>query len=120
MTELRTITLATADHGDVTLTEPSWCRGHRDHDPETLRVDLAHTSEDVTLQFRGWPIAYACLDQAPFAEVATRDVQVSVSLIGRALDARGVYELAADIDTFADRLRGLADQLASIRAEGDL
>lgn len=119
MTEPRTVTLATTDHGDVTLTEPSWCAGHACHLPEE-RVDLAHTGEDVILKWQGKPISYACLDQAPYAEHAPRDVRVSVSLVGQALDARQVYELAAALDTYADRLRTLADQLLVIRTEGDL
>lgn len=120
MTEPRTVTLHTSDHGPVTLTEPTWCRGHADHDPDTLRVDLAHTGQEVVLRFRGQQLAHACLDQAPYAELASRDVQISVTVPGQALDARGVYELAADLDRFADQLRALADSLLVIRAEGDL
>ncbi|MFF3891776.1 DUF6907 domain-containing protein [Streptomyces sp. NPDC001812] len=120
MTKPRTVTLTTADHGPVTLPEPSWCIGHPHHDPDTVRADLAHTGEDIILKFRGRPIASACLDQAPHADVASREVRVSVSLLGQALDARGLYELAADLDTYADRLRDLADSLLVIRAEGDL
>ncbi|MFH9038981.1 DUF6907 domain-containing protein [Streptomyces sp. NPDC017966] len=116
----RTVTLPTIDHGPVTIPEPSWCAGHANHRPDTERVDLAHTGEDVTLHFRGQQLAHACLDQAPYAERATRDVQVSVSLTGTALDARGMYELAAALDTYADRLRTLADSLLVIAAEGDL
>lgn len=118
MTE-RTVILQTTDHGPVTLVEPSWCCGHQDHLPEE-RSDLAHTSEDVILKWRGIPLSYACLDQAPYAAVASRDVHISVSLTGTAMDAREVYELAAALDTYADRLRRLADQLLVIRAEGDL
>ncbi|MFC8408529.1 DUF6907 domain-containing protein [Streptomyces griseoincarnatus] len=117
MTEPRTVTLATLDHGDVTIPEPSWCAGHACHLPEN-RADLAHTGEDVVLKWRGQPIAYACLDQAPFSE-RSREVRVSASLVGETLDARGVYELAADLDAYADRLRTLADQLLLLRTEGD-
>ncbi|MEU8531576.1 DUF6907 domain-containing protein [Streptomyces parvulus] len=117
-TEPRTVTLATTDHGDVTLPCPSWCAGHNDHRPQ-YRTDLAHAGPDVVLKFRGRVLSEACLDQAPLAEAASRDVQVSVSLTGTALDARGVYELAADLDTYADRLRDLADQLLVIRAGED-
>ncbi|WP_103542045.1 DUF6907 domain-containing protein [Streptomyces sp. SM1] len=119
MTEPRTITLATTDHGDVTISEPSWCRGHEDHLPEE-RADLAHNTDDVILKWRGQPLVFACLDQAPYADTASRDVHVSVSLVGQALDAREVYELAAALDTYADQLRTLADQLLVVRAEGDL
>ncbi|MGV9281649.1 DUF6907 domain-containing protein [Streptomyces sp. NPDC003730] len=116
---LGTITLPTADHGDVTLPEPSWCAGHADHRPDTERVDLGHSGPEAVLKFRGRVLSVACLEQAPFAAKATRDVQVSVSLAGPALDARGVYELAADLDAYADRLRSLADQLLVILAGED-
>ncbi|WP_411091386.1 DUF6907 domain-containing protein [Streptomyces sp. 049-1] len=118
-TEPRAVTLPTADHGAVTLPEPSWCAGHPAPDPRTLRVDLGHSGPEVVLKFRGRVLSVACLEQAPCAAEATRDVQVSVSLAGPALDARGVYELAADLDTYADRLRDLADQLLVIRAGED-
>ncbi len=114
---IRTITLPTADHGPVTLTEPSWCTGHTGHDPATARADLAHAGEDVVLTFRGRHLAAACLDQAPHAELTTREPRVSVDLLGASLDARAVYELAAALDTYADRLRDLADQLLVITEE---
>ncbi|MFE1845794.1 DUF6907 domain-containing protein [Streptomyces sp. NPDC059515] len=117
MTTPRTVTLATLDHGDVTLPEPAWCAGHTGHRPQ-YRADLSHSGEDITLTFRGRPLAAACLDQSPFGATG-REVRVSVSLVGQALDARGVYELAADLDRYADQLRGLADQLLVIHAEPD-
>lgn len=123
-TERRTVTLVTSDHGDVTIPEPSWCAGHADHVPGH-RADILHLGPDVTLSFRGHHIADASLAQVPFAapgdpEIGSPTPGVSISLIGRALDARGVYELAAALDTYADRLRDLADQLLVIVAEGDL
>ncbi|MEV5048916.1 hypothetical protein AB0N20_31055 [Streptomyces griseoincarnatus] len=114
---IRTITLPTADHGLVTLAEPSWCAGHTGHDADTVRADLAHTGEDVVLAFRGRHLAAACLDQAPHAELTTREPRVSVDLLGASLDARAVYELAAALDGYADRLRDLADQLLVIAEE---
>jgi hypothetical protein len=116
----RTVTLHTADHGPVTIPEPSWCAGHTGHDPETFRADLTHTGPDVVLTFRGRHLAAACLDQATHAELTTREPRVSVDLLGASLDARAVYELAAALDTYADRLRDLADSLLVITAEGDL
>ncbi|GGV34318.1 hypothetical protein GCM10010293_36730 [Streptomyces griseoflavus] len=124
MSEPRTVTLPTTDHGDVTVPEPSWCIGHADHRPE-LRADILHRGADVPLTFRAHHIMDAGLVQAPFStveipELCSSTTGVSISAIARTLDARGVYELAAALDTYADRLRSLADQLLVVLAEGDL
>ncbi|MGW4022848.1 DUF6907 domain-containing protein [Streptomyces sp. NPDC005009] len=117
MSEPRTVTLPTLDHGLVTIPEPSWCAGHTGDHPELLS-DTGHAGPDVSLTFRGQRIADACLTQSPFAEATTRAPQISVSLIGKSLDPAGVYELAATLDGYADRLRTLADELAAILAGG--
>ncbi|MEU5339342.1 hypothetical protein AB0H18_00550 [Streptomyces sp. NPDC020766] len=119
MSEPRTVTLATADHGDVTLDEPSWCIGHADHRPDDQRADILHRGPDVTLTFRGHHIADVGLVQSPFTvtdvpELSSRTPGVSVSLIGRTLDPSGLYSLAAALDGYADQLRDLADQLSTI------
>ncbi|MEU9641501.1 hypothetical protein [Streptomyces sp. NPDC048188] len=114
-----TITLPTVDHGDVTLPEPSWCRGHAHHDPRTLRCDLLHTGPEQLLAFRGHGIAVASLAQAPFAEEAGRHVYGSESLVARELDARGLYAYAAALETYAAGVRALADQLLVILAGED-
>ncbi|MET8409682.1 hypothetical protein ABZV34_16570 [Streptomyces sp. NPDC005195] len=117
-TEPRTVNLPTADYGAVTLPCPEWCAGHADHRSDTRRADLAHSGPDVVLAFRGQQVSYACLDQAPYADTGPRHPQISLSLIGIALDAGGVYEFAAALDRYADQLRDLADQLDTITAEG--
>ncbi|MDX2552772.1 DUF6907 domain-containing protein [Streptomyces stelliscabiei] len=122
-TEPRTITLPTADHGPVTLDEPTWCMGHSHHDPNTERVDLIHSGPDIQLNFRYVTLLSACLVQSPYAgasqpSLGGRTPGVSVHPLGLTLDATQVYDLAARLDTFADRLRDLADQLAGIRAGG--
>ncbi|NEA78021.1 hypothetical protein G3I30_02580 [Actinospica acidiphila] len=114
---IRTITLHTADHGPVTVPEPSWCVSHETL-PGDQRADIVHLGPDTVLTFRGRELSTASLAQAPFGDDTTPGV--SVSLLGRTLDARAVYELAAALDTYADRLRTLADQLLVITAEGDL
>ncbi|MCZ4516422.1 hypothetical protein O3Q52_51635 [Streptomyces sp. ActVer] len=119
MSEPRTVTLATADHGDVTLPCPSWCAGHADHRSDTHRADILHEGPDVVLTFRGRHVADAGLVQSPFAGVSTpglggRTTGVSVSLIGRTLDPAGLYSLAASLDGYADQLRDMADQLSTI------
>lgn len=123
MTEPRTVTLATADHGDVTLPEPSWCTGHPRHRPDDYRADILHQGPAVTLTFRGHHIADASLVQSPFTEIDVPDLSsltpgVSVSLIGRTLDPAGLCTLAASLDGYADRLRDMADQLSAILGGG--
>ena len=66
-TEPRTVTLATADHGNVTLPEPSWCVGHADHRPDTFRVDLAHAGPVHRLTHNGALLWTVLLGQAPCA-----------------------------------------------------
>ncbi|MFC8866369.1 DUF6907 domain-containing protein [Streptomyces sp. NPDC057148] len=116
---LGTITLPTADHGDVTLPEPSWCAGHAHHDPLTERVDLTHSGPDAVLTFRGQPLSVASLAQHPLAEEASREPYASDLLYGRPLDARGLYAYAAAVEAYAGRLRALADQLLVILAGED-
>ncbi|GAB2325625.1 DUF6907 domain-containing protein [Streptomyces variabilis] len=116
---IRTITLPTADHGPVTTPEPSWCVGHETA-PGDLRADIVHQGPDTTLTFHGRLVLEAALVQAPFAELGTREPRISVHPLGAALEARGVHELAAALDAYADRLRDLADRLVVIVAEGDL
>ncbi|MET8169311.1 hypothetical protein ABZT34_34520 [Streptomyces sp. NPDC005329] len=119
MTEPRLITLATSDHGDVTLPCPAWCAGHTHHDPETLRVDLVHAGPAVDLVHLGTDLFSAEIVQSPYAEAVTpllggRTPGVSVHPLGKTLDPAQMYALAADLDRYADRLRRLADQLATV------
>jgi hypothetical protein len=124
MTEPRTITVPTTDHGPVTLTEPSWCAGHPDHRPDTHRADIIHSGPDIQLNFWYVTLLSACLVQSPYASDAGpglggRTPGVSVHPLGLTLDATQVYDLAARLDTFADRLRDLADQLTTVLAGGE-
>lgn len=123
-TEPRTITLPTADHGDVTLTCPAWCSGHADHRPDTHRADILHKGPDITLTFRAAEVITACLTQSPYAtpstpELGGRTVGVSVYPPGRTLAPVGLYELAASLDSYADQIRSLAGQLHTILAGGE-
>jgi hypothetical protein len=115
--EPHTVTLTTADHGDVTLPEPSWCRGHSDHRPESYRVDLDHKGPEHLLRHQGELLWTAFLGEAPFASgPAYRGVGVYVEQgsFARTLDAAGLYDLAATFEAHADRLRDLADQLHAL------
>lgn len=124
MSEPRTITLPTADHGPVTLTCPAWCAGHQDHDPEAVRADILHSGPDAVLAFHGVDLFTACLVQSPYAtssdpELGSRTPGVSVYPPARTLTPVSLYELAAALDGYADRLRDLADQLDAILAGGE-
>lgn len=121
--EPRTITLATEDHGDVTLPEPSWCVGHADHRPDTARADILHSGPDTVLAFHGAELFTAGLVQSPYAtssdpELGSRTPGVSVYPPARTLTPVSLYSLAAALDGYADQLRGLADQLDAILAGG--
>jgi hypothetical protein len=123
-TEPRTVTLATADHGPVTLTCPAWCAGHQDHDPEAARADILHSGPDTELAFHGAELFTACLVQSPYATstnpaLGGRTPGVSVFPPARTLTPVDLYSLAAALDGYADQLRGLADQLAAILAGGE-
>lgn len=123
-TEPRLITLPTADHGSVTLEEPSWCAGHTHHDPETERADLIHTGPAVECTFLGIPVFTAELVASPYASTSRphlggRTPGVSVHPLGRTLDPAALYCLAADLDRYSDQLRALADQLATVLDGGD-
>jgi hypothetical protein len=115
--EPRTVTLATVDHGDVTLPEPSWCVGHADHRPDTHRSDLDHTGPEHRLTHDGHLLWTAFLGQSPFASQARLrepGVYVEQGRFARTLDTAGLYDLAAAFEAHADRLRELADQLAAL------
>ncbi|MEU2300569.1 hypothetical protein ABZ584_24555 [Streptomyces antibioticus] len=119
MSEQPTITLATEDHGPVTLPEPSWCAGHADHRPDTARVDIAHCGPAVDCTFLGIEVFTAELVQSPYSastipELGGPTPGVSVWPLGRTLNPVQLYGLAAALDSYADQLRTLADQLTTI------
>lgn len=123
-TEPRTITLPTADHGPVTLDEPAWCTGHDGHRPDIARVDLTHTGPAVDCTFRGIEVFTAELVASPYSASTSPELGgptpgVSVWPLGRTLNPVQLYDLAGLLDGSADRLRGLADQLARILAGGE-
>lgn len=118
----RTVTLPTIDHGEVTLVCPPWCAGHADHRPDTHRADIIHNGPDISLAFHGVDLFTACLVQSPYATSSDPALGgptpgVSVSPPNRTLTPVDLYSLAAALDGYADRLRGLADRLDAILAE---
>lgn len=119
MNEPRTVTLATEDHGDVTLPEPSWCVGHADHRPDTARVDLIHCGPAVDCTFLGIEVFTAELVASPYASTSIprlggRTPGVSIHPLDRTLNPTDLYGLAAALDAYSDQLRDLADQLTTI------
>lgn len=125
MSEPRTVTLVTEDHGNVTLPEPSWCSGHAHHDPESARADIIHAGPATELAFLGIEVFAAQLAQSPCATIPTspllggRTTGVSVHPLGRTLNPTELYSFAAALDRYADQLRDLADQLHTILTGGE-
>ncbi|MFE2530442.1 DUF6907 domain-containing protein [Streptomyces sp. NPDC059371] len=123
MTGPRTVTLATSDHGDVTLPEPWWCSGHSHHDPLSLRADLIHAGPTRDLVHRSQTLLSVEIVQSPYADssdphLGGRTPGVSVHPLGETLNPVELYTLAADLDRYADVLRDLADRLDTIRGGG--
>lgn len=117
--EPRTVTLPTVDHGDVVLTEPSWCVGHADHLPDSYRADLTHYGPEHRLTFNGATLFRLVVAQSPLADRASREVCAYVEQAGDSgsLDPVGLYDLAAALDHAADHMREFADQLTALLAE---
>lgn len=106
MTGERTVTVHTADHGDVTLPEPFWCLGV--HPAEGYREDIEHQGEAIRLA-----VETACHGQVQM---------LAFSLFQRPFSTHGPTgpmvsaELPEDWDWHefdVARLSGLADSLVS-------
>lgn len=122
MTAEPRITLVTADHGDVVLTEPAWCRGHDDHQPGAYRSDLTHYSAETVLTFGGAELFRVMVTESPYAtRPEDRPVCAFLEQAGftGAFTPAGLYDLAAALDAHADQLRDFADQLAALLAGGE-
>jgi hypothetical protein len=115
--EPRTVTLTTADRGDLVLPEPSWCRGHDDHQPGAYRSDLTHYSTETVLTFDGAELFRVMLTESPYAtRPEDRPVCAYLEQAGftGAFTPAGLYDLAAALDGHADQLRDFADQLHAL------
>jgi hypothetical protein len=103
------------------VAEPAWCVGHPALDSDEARAqfhtDIDHSGTEHHLDFRGERLWTALLTQAPFSSDPSLRVYVEQSGYARSLDPAGLYDLAAALDTHADRLRDLADQLDALLAE---
>lgn len=121
MTQPRTVTVNTVDHGPVAFTCPPWCVTDHAAVPVGYRVDISHDGQKTPLRFNGQVLGDCLISQAPFAERGTRDIQGFVVVTygeDRGFDPSGLYDLAACMDSHADQLRDLADQLSRILAGG--
>lgn len=123
--EPRTITLPTADHGDVTLTCPAWCSGHPDHRPDSYRIDLFHESREqlLDLPVRGGSVELLAVafEQRPFVEAwpgTTPFVNVGFSGDYHPVRVDGLEAMADALEQHATTLREYAHQLAVLLAGG--
>lgn len=123
MTEPRTHTIRTLDHGDVTITCPPWCTG--EHEQDGYRIDIAHYGREHTLTLpvhRGHAeVMLVALEQRPFADRwPGTEPFVSVGFGGDHHPA-GVFGLecmAIELERHAEVLREQARQLALLLQEG--
>ncbi|MFI2431966.1 DUF6907 domain-containing protein [Streptomyces sp. NPDC018693] len=121
-TEPRTVTLATQDFGPVTLPEPSWCKGHARHRPDSYRCDLTHYSAETVLAYQGDELFRVMVTESPYAtRPEERPVCAYIEDGGFTgnFSPAGLYDLAATLDAHADRLREYADKLADLEAGGE-
>ncbi|MEV8307844.1 hypothetical protein AB0P36_10895 [Streptomyces flavidovirens] len=98
----RTVTVATSDHGDVTMSEPSWCDGL--HKTGGARSDLTHNGLPLEVAFNdGTVLAYGQLCQWPYSEAASRKPFIAVELGGGEYeyDDADLLELQQKLATFA-------------------
>lgn len=97
----RTVTVATSDHGDVTMAEPSWCDGL--HLTGGARSDLTHNGRPLEVAFNdGTVLAYGQLCQWPYS-VASRKPFIAVEFGGgeHEYDDVDLLELQQKLATFA-------------------
>ena len=124
---MKTVTIATTDHGPVTIPEPAWCTGR--HPGGHPRAEIAHEGPQisVTVATEHGPRAalYLSLWQDPFpTPVCTHsdDVHVAVQLIDGDTydyDAPALEGLAVDLLEAAGKVRRMARRLAvEIRGDG--
>ncbi|MEU8676806.1 hypothetical protein [Streptomyces sp. NPDC048560] len=117
MSEQRTVTVQTIDHGDVTIPEPSWCADSHDHQPEAL-CDIGHRGPEHRVEFYGYELSRAMLVQDPFVVHSDRSIGALVEMgeLARALTPGELDELAAVLVDYAGTLRRLARQLSVLKA----
>lgn len=123
MSALRTVTIHTADHGPVTIPEPSWCAGR--HPDGGARIDITHVGREhaLTVPTRSGPapVLVTALESRPFvADTFLRGPFVSVGIDGEWYETGlpGLEAMADALAAHADQLRERSGELAVALAEG--
>ncbi|MEV7683447.1 hypothetical protein AB0O64_33635 [Streptomyces sp. NPDC088341] len=118
MTGIRTVTLQTLDHGQITIPCPDWCVGH--NGPPQFRVDTLHNGPDRLLSYGDEPLLFASLSLAPFGGGSHEPgLYVEDAGFARTLDPAEVNELADALVEHATQLRAMARTLATLLAPVD-
>jgi hypothetical protein len=120
MSAPRTVTLATIDHGDVTITCPDWCTGHDTTTPQ-YREDIVHEGVEriLALPHRGGnhQLLTLALEQRPFADRWPGTAPfVSVGFSGDHHPMRrpGLHAAADALEMHAAMLRHFAVELGGL------
>ncbi|OQD52742.1 hypothetical protein BM536_032045 [Streptomyces phaeoluteigriseus] len=98
--------------------EPDWCVDPHEHAQH--RSDITHYGPEHRLTFNGAALFRVMLAQTPMARKASRDTRAYIEHTNftATLDAAGLYDLAAALDSAADQLRDFADQHEAFLAGG--
>lgn len=120
MTAPRTITIPTADHGDVTVTEPDWCTA--DHTFEGYREDIEHSGATTHLliptechgQVRALPVSFVWRPFSPTSDQITAAIEMDQ---WHEFDPAGLHQVADALIEHATTLRVYARQLATLRTK---
>ncbi|MFD5425229.1 DUF6907 domain-containing protein [Streptomyces sp. NPDC127084] len=121
MTGRRIVAITTADHGDVTLLEPSWCLG--EHPAEGCREDVEHKCADVRLMVPTachGPVLVltASLVQRPFSPSDRRTLVAAELDQWHEFDAPVLDAVAAALVQHTETLRCPARRLAAPKGAG--
>lgn len=118
---MKTITVPTADHGDVQVTEPDWCTA--DHTGEAYREDIEHTGAETHLvvytpchgPVRVLPIGFLW---RPFS-LTNNQIMATLHMADdwHELDPAALRRAADALTEHATTLRVYARQLAVLQAK---
>ncbi|MEW2177159.1 hypothetical protein AB0890_12620 [Streptomyces sp. NPDC005406] len=120
MTARRTITVPTADHGDVTVTEPDWCTA--DHTFEGYREDIEHSGATTYLAIHTechgpthtLPVTFVWRPFSPTDALIKAAIETDQA---HEFDPAGLDRAADALVEHARTLRVYARQLATLRAK---
>lgn len=117
----RTITIPTADHGDVEVTEPDWCTA--DHAYEQYREDIEHSGAVTHLVIptechgpaRALAVGFVWRPFSPTSDQITAAIDMDQ---WHEFDPAGLDRAAEALVEHAATLRVYARQLSTLRAKG--